>query len=689
MGAFGTILATADVGFRAGRVAWSPDGRSVAAAYWELMLFGPSPTAPVTLLDAETGAVRWRSAAQPACMDLVFAPGGDRLALGVTTLQQRAAVLMLDAGTGAELWRREQPVPWSLWFSPDGRYLAVVDQERVRVLDPGTGRELHDLGAPGDLGGRTDFSPDSRWYAAAIGSELRLVATQDAGVRWTAVLPRPVLRAGFTDDGARLVAVTQDTVVTLDVESGEARSSVRLERPVNLPLLIDRSMELSPDRTRYVRPGARELGLWSLADGHRIDTEIAPSTGSPTGWSWDPRVAFGPDGRLVALAPDGVEGTALVAPATGAVLHRDPASTASIAFAPEGERLATGGVGGVRIIDVAARLSRRRFGGPITAVAAASAGIRMGAAASKDPAQTVVVFQADSGEALLTYGDTRSVNALEFGTDGETYATGGADGFVDVRRIASGRLSSLRLEGPVNALVYDPRRADRLVTGSADKTVRLLTLDPPPAAGLSEVWRYLAGRAVSLVAPAPSGELFAAADAGFGVVVLRASTGERVGLRLEHRGRVVALSFGALLASGSEDGSVFLIDPSGTLVAEIGHLRSVTAVAAAPDGTYLVTADAAGLVRVFDTTAGKPVALSERTYPEKVRRLSFHPGGRRLAVVAAEAPIVRIIDPAGGAESVRLIHPGPVTGLAFSHDGSLLITACEDGTARVFPGEWP
>jgi WD40 repeat protein len=672
MSTFGSVLATVNTGITTGRVAWSPDGRWIAGAYMEVT-FGPLQPQPIVLADTGTGEVKWRSAERAACRHLAFSPDGARLAAAVV---KEAAILLLDARDGSQVWRRPQAAPWRLRFSPDGRFLAVIDDEAVRLLNAATGQEIVNLGAHGNVGADAPFTRDSNWYVAAVAAKFRLVSTRGEPDRWS--VDGGIFRAAFTDDESRLVAVTRDTVITVEVSSGDVLSRVPLEQPIDIPLVNDSSMELSPGLNRYARPGLRNFALWSLADGRRVGTP--PSVLM----SLDPRVAIGPDGRLLAFTPDQDGGLSLLDPVTGEITYRDPAGATDLAFDPMGGRLAAAFTGGIRVLDVGAQLSQRTFGDKITGLAVNGEGIPLAVAAAKD--QTLVVFRADTADTLLNYTNSRSLNALELSPDGESYATGAVDGYVELRRIPSGRASGLRPGRSVNALVYDPTRPDRVLTGSEDKYVRLLALT---ASGLSKEWELSPAGAVRLVAAAPGGQWYAAATADRFVVVLSAAGAEVC--RFEHQERIAALSFGTYLASGGEDGRALLVDPvTRTLVGEpIDHPHLLTAVAASPDGTFLVTADDAGTVRYFDTASGRePTPVREVTYPERVRTLLFHPVDRRLAIVAADAPVLRIVDPVSGAESVRLPHPALIGAAVFAHDGGLLATACDDDTVRVFPGRW-
>jgi len=48
-----------------------------------------------------------------------------------------------------------------------------------------------------------------------------------------------------------------------------------------------------------------------------------------------------------------------------------------------------------------------------------------------------------------------------------------------------------------------------------------------------------------------------------------------------------------------------------------------------------------------------------------------------------------VIDPVTGAEADRLIDPAAVRAIALTGDGGLIVTACDDSVARVFPARLP
>jgi WD40 repeat protein len=162
------------------------------------------------------------------------------------------------------------------------------------------------------------------------------------------------------------------------------------------------------------------------------------------------------------------------------------------------------------------------------------------------------------------------------------------------------------------------------------------------------------------------------------------STAERN--RLEgHSDAISHISFspnGQLIASASDDQTVKLWNPNGSLVTTLrGHQGSVTHVAFSPDSKLIASASWDGMVKLWRRN-GK-VVKTLRGHLGNVYSVSFSPNGEQIASVGIDRTI-RLWTVGGKLIRTFQGHTDAVQSVSFSPDGEMIASAGADQTIRLW-----
>jgi len=363
-------------------VAFSPDGRTLAAGYEEYD--SGDGRGGVVLWDVarrERLVDQWLAVAEGDVVSVAFSPDGKTLAAGCRRT--------IRVGGGVVLWdvvRRERLVDQplavaeggveSIAFSPDGKTLAAGYDGGVVLWDVARRERLVDQPLAVAEGGVESiaFSPDGKTLAAGGNGGVVLwdvVRRERLVDQPLAVAGRRVVSVAFSPNGKTLAAGCRRTI--RDGGNLEVRRDggvvlwdvVRRERLVDQPLAVAEgeveSIAFSPDGKTLaaaydggVFSGVHVSGvlLFDVARRRRLGVPLAGPEGVVDS------VAFSPDGRTLAAGGDG--GVVLWDVARRERLVDQPLAVAeggveSIAFSPDGKTLAAGGNGGVVLWDVVRR----------------------------------------------------------------------------------------------------------------------------------------------------------------------------------------------------------------------------------------------------------------------------------------------------------------------------------------------
>jgi WD40 repeat protein len=229
----------------------------------------------------------------------------------------------------------------------------------------------------------------------------------------------------------------------------------------------------------------------------------------------------------------------------------------------------------------------------------------------------------------------------------------------------------------------------RIVSGSYDRTMRVWDGQTLEEIGLCEHEDE-----VNSVAFSPDGSLIASGSDDRTVWIWNARSLEKVTRLAGHEDIITSVVFfpdGTRIASASWDRTVCLWDArTYQPLHDLQFPGRIYAIAISPDGTQLALAEytsgTEGILHVFDVptlTEQAQVSISQGlAFPWVV---AFSPGGDLIASGTAVGTIQ--VWNATDLSSIATIraHHGQVTSLAFSSDGSQIVSGSQDSTVRIQP----
>lgn len=337
------------------------------------------------------------------------------------------------------------------------------------------------------------------------------------------------------------------------------------------------------------------------------------------------------------------------------------------------------------------------------------------------PIDTLQYWKGGAEEVRTFMGHSHGIWSVAYSPDGLTLATGGADRYLRIWDIETGRLlKSLRGHTrDIRQVAYSPD-GELLASGSDDRTIRLWN----PSTG--ETIRLLFTRydhSVCSLSFSPDGLMLARAGQNKDIKIWEVTTGTELMTLLgkdqyDHHWSVCnAFSpDGIHLVAGSDIGKLKLYEvlPSGEeKMVHQGHWRDdqddeesevrgyfvddhggfqkpmeywIGAITFTPDGKTLITASRDATIKYFEMPEMKEFRTL-KGHSEWIRGLIVSHDGKIL-VSASDDHTIKMWDLQTGRKFRTLKgHKGPVRGIAFSPDGRFLASASWDRTVKLWKGD--
>jgi WD40 repeat protein/serine/threonine protein kinase len=510
----------------------------------------------------------------------------------------------------------------------------------------------------------------------------------------------------FFSDGATLAVATSIGISHYDLTTFE-------EKRLKLTDGWEFSGAFSLDGSLYASGLYGEVKLWDVANGREVKTlRLRDESLVFHKRGYIVRsIAFSPDGALLASVYDfGL--VKLWDVKSGRTIKTLPrqVNINSVVFSPDGALLASGLVDGrVKLWDVVNGYEECTLSGHTRAVRTAtfSPDGTLLATGSDDGIVRLWDLSSRKTGVMINYNPTPKwfppISSVNFSSDGALLAWASL-AWVTLWEVASRRKVRMLGEEKVNSMAFSP---DGVMLGTKSELLRNSYVKLWDVASGREVQTlFSSSNKVKSIAFSSNGALLASGSDDGSVKLLDVKRGRVVKTHNSYSGKVSCVTFspnGALLASGSENGAVKLLDVvSGLKVKTLnGSSSKVNCIDFSPSGELLASGSDDGAVKLWDVASGREVKTLKGHFG-KVNCVVFSLGGA-LLVSGSDNRAVKLWNVKRGREvrrgwkrfiaNVRAAYSGyqvlswdskKVESMALSPDGEILATGSSDGLVNLW-----
>jgi WD40 repeat protein len=275
--------------------------------------------------------------------------------------------------------------------------------------------------------------------------------------------------------------------------------------------------------------------------------------------------------------------------------------------------------------------------------------------------------------------------AAAFSPDGKSVVTAGGNGDAKVWRVSDGRVVAT-LSGHEDAVCSVAFSTDgsAILTGSWDGTSRLWS---PSGKNISTIRNdsLASFGGICSIATGPTSTV-ALGTMDKKLIVLRPGDAKPLELPFDSSISDLDLSPNDLeVALGLDNGTAAIVSVADGQVSKIfGKTGDDVKLAYSPDGTTIVTGSSNGDVSFWsgpDYATPRTIKVGQ----DAISDLAFSPDGAHLAVAEVDGRNARVLNVFSGEQEILLgAHRSGIAAIAYSKDGSQVLTAAYDGTAKVW-----